>query len=147
MLCGWEGNCKSGVVSHWPCITDSVVYLHLSPGFMANVWELITPLTLLEARPLYLTSQCAGICMSNRYNCWEWFSSFFRPMLTPSDHALFYIVEGVGELCAATAWRCAAGLSEERASSSRARSSQHHGGHRQQARGMIQYISRFALKN
>lgn len=50
---------------------------------------------------------------------------------------LFHVVKGVGEFCPATARRCVAGLSEERAGGSRAGSTQHYGSHRQQARGNI----------
>ena len=43
MLCGWEGN-RIGPASHWPCVTDSVVY----PGYGLNglyVREMSTPPT------------------------------------------------------------------------------------------------------
>ena len=49
MLCDWEGN-RIGLASHWPYVTDSVVYTHLRAQ-----WPMKAPrLRSSRVRHLYL---------------------------------------------------------------------------------------------
>jgi len=68
MLCGWEGNRRSGVaLAMRHNLADSVVYPPL--GSKANVREMSTPPTLhwsapLKHGPFYLFSRAASLCMT-----------------------------------------------------------------------------------